>query len=365
MHFLVLNVGYLLGAVAAEWLLERTSIRSVLLFACLDGCGALLALSFLAPPVWLWWRLIGLAFVGSAGGLLMTSLLYAIEPFYRELPAAAVNLAGIMFGLGCLVATSVAALTYYSGSVRIQAALLAIVPAAYFFLYLGNRDLAARKPIPFRNTQPGQNDSLRDLRSVAVALFTLLLFFQFGNEWAIAGWLPLFLIHRLGANPESAIWTLAVYFGALMLGRVFAQALLPRVDHRRLLIGSIVLAMFGYLALSFTNSMAGALSAVTVIGAGFAPIYPLVAEKLDDRFSFKPRVYNGIFAMAITGGMCTPWLLGYVAAGLGMRYAMVLPAIGSMAVLILALLIMLEAYLMGGGAKPNSVEEPLTPAAGE
>jgi len=206
---------------------------------------------------------------------------------------------------------------------------------------------------------------LRDLRSVAVALFTLLLFFQFGNEWAIAGWLPLFLIHRLGANPESAIWTLAVYFGALMLGRVFAQALLPRVDHRRLLIGSIVLAMFGYLALSFTNSMAGALSAVTVIGAGFAPIYPLVAEKLDDRFSFKPRVYNGIFAMAITGGMCTPWLLGYVAAGLGMRYAMVLPAIGSMAVLILALLIMLEAYLMGGGAKPNSVEEPLTPAAGE
>jgi FHS family glucose/mannose:H+ symporter-like MFS transporter len=308
--------------------------------------------------------LIGLGFVGVAGGLLTTSLLYAIEPFYRELPAAAVNLAGMMFVLGCLVATMIVACTYYAGSVRIQAELLAVIPAVYFVVFLLNRDPAARQHVPPRDVLPSPRDTLRDLRSVAGMLFTLLLFFQFGNEWAIAGWLPLFLIHRLGANPASAIWALALYFGALMLGRILAQALLPRINHRRLLIGSIVLAMFGYLALSFTNSMAGALTAVAVIGAGFAPIYPLVAEKLDDRFAFQPRVYNGIFAMAITGGMSAPWLLGYVAAGLGIRYVMMVPALGSTIVLVLALLIMLEAHLMGGD-KRNSVEEPLTPAAGE
>jgi fucose permease len=363
MHFLVLNVGYLLGAVAAEWLLEKTSIRFVSLFACVVGFASLLALAFLAPPVWLWYRLLGLVFVGVAGGLLTTSLLYAIEPFYRELPAPAVNLAGMMFGLGCLAATMIVALTYYAGSVRIQAGLLAVIPAIYFAAFLLNRDPSARQHVSLRNAVPGLRDSLKDLRSVAGVLFTLLLFFQFGNEWAIAGWLPLFLIHRLGVNPESAIWALGLYFGALMLGRIFAQALLPRINHRRLLIGSIVLAMLGYLALSFTNSMAGALTAVAVIGAGFAPIYPLVAEKLDDRFAFHPRAYNGIFAMAITGGMSAPWLLGYVAAWLGMRYVMVVPALGSTVVLVLALLIMLEAYLMGGD-KRNSVE-PLTPAAGE
>ena len=149
-----------------------------------------------------------------------------------------------------------------------------------------------------------------------------------------------------------------------MLGRIIAQALLLRMPHRRLLIGSIVLAMVGYLALSFTNSLAGALTAIAVIGAGFAPIYPLVAEKLYDRFAFQPRVYNGIFALAITGGMTEPWLMGYVAAGLGMRDVMLVPALGSMVVLVLALLIMLEAYLMGGG-KPNSMEKPLTKAAGQ
>lgn len=360
LHFLVLVSGYLVAAAAAESLLERTSIRSVSLLSCAVGFGGLLSLSFLAPPVLIGWRLLGVAFVGAAGGLLMTSLLYAIEPFYKEVPAAAVNLAGIMFGLGCLVATMIVALTYYARSVRIQPGLLAVIPAVYFVVYLLNRDPIARQPIR-SNTSSSTRDTLRDLRSVAGVLFTLLLFFQFGNEWAIAGWLPLFLIHRLGSNPETAIWALGLYFGALMLGRIFAQALLLRVNHRKLLIGSIVLAMIGYLALSFTDSMLGALTAVAVIGAGFAPIYPLVAEKLDNRFAFQPRVYNGVFALAITGGMSAPWLLGYVAAALGMRYVMLVPALGSTIVLILALLIMLEAYLMGS-AKQNSAEEPLTPA---
>jgi MFS family permease len=56
-----------------------------------------------------------------------------------------------------------------------------------------------------------------------------------------------------------------------------------------------------------------------MVGAGFAPIYPLIAERLDDRFSYRPGLYNGGFSMAITGAMCAPWLLGYVAAYLGMR----------------------------------------------
>ncbi len=104
--------------------------------------------------------------------------------------------------------------------------------------------------------------------------------------------------------------------------------------------------MLGYLLLSFTTSLAGAWVAVLVIGAGFAPIYPLIAESLDDRFSFHSGFYNSIFSIAITGAMCAPWLLGYVDSILGIRYVMLLPALGSVAVLVLALLIMLEARLM-------------------
>ena len=48
----------------------------------------------------------------------------------------------------------------------------------------------------------------RPVRISAVSgavLFALLLFFQFGNEWSIAGWLPLFLIRRVGLSPKAAL----------------------------------------------------------------------------------------------------------------------------------------------------------------
>ncbi len=177
-------------------------------------------------------------------------------------------------------------------------------------------------------------------------LFSLLLFFQFGNEWAIAGWLPLFLVHRLGSNPALAIGVLGVYFLTLLLGRMVARKLLPRIGRRRFLTGSVATAMCGMLLLSYTDSLAYATVAVVIIGAGFAPIYPLVAERLDNRFSYHPGFYNGIISVAITGAMSAPWLLGYVDAFLGMRYVMILPAFGSVLVLLLSLLLMFEAHLM-------------------
>jgi fucose permease len=238
--------------------------------------------------------------------------------------------------------------TYFAGSVQIETALLALAPLIFLVVFVSNRFQPARHPVPVREEDNRIREMLRDLRSVAAVLFSLLLFFQFGNEWAIAGWLPLFLVHRLGANPVWAIFALAAYFLALLLGRLAAQNLLRRVNHRKLLLSSVFAAMAGYLLLSLTPSMSGAWVAVAIIGAGFAPIYPLVAETLDDRFSYHPGFYNGLFSVSITGAMFAPWLLGYVDNYLGMRYVMLLPALGSIAVLILALLIMLEAHVMGG-----------------
>ncbi len=352
LHFLALNAGYVCAVVIAQKLLYRVSIRALALVACAVGCLSLLALSFLVPPVAPVWRMLGLAFVGSAGGALATALLYLLSPYFAAAPAAMVNLTGVLFGWGCLVATLIVSVTYFAGSVQIETALLAIIPLIYFFVFSANKLPAARQPVQAWEEENRHRASLRDVRSIGAALFALLLFFQFGNEWAIAGWLPLFLIHRLGTNPVWAIFALAGYFLALMIGRLAVQPVLASVNHKKLLLASVVLAMLGYLLLSFTTSLAGAWVAVLVIGAGFGPIYPLVAESLDDRFSYHPGFYNGIFSVAITGAMCAPWLLGYVDSALGIRYVMLLPAFGSVAVFALALLIMLESKLMTDGKMP-------------
>ncbi len=198
-----------------------------------------------------------------------------------------------------------------------------------------------------RSGQPSPS-SIEDLRLIAAFLFTMLLFFQFGNEWAMAGWVPLFLIHTLGSSPEYAIFALVVYFAALTLARILAQRVAGKVGHRRLLIASILVAMSGYLLLGMAHSLADGYVGIVITALGFGPIYPLALKTLDDRFSYQARFYSRILSIAITGGLMIPWLLGYVDASFGMRPVMLVPAIGSVAVLALALLITLEARLMGG-----------------
>jgi fucose permease len=194
-----------------------------------------------------------------------------------------------------------------------------------------------------------------DFRSPAAILFGLLLFFQFGNEWAIAGWLPLFLVQRLGVNPATAILLLGVYWGALILGRFIMQAILPRVSHGKLLMSSVVAAMFGCVILTLTDNRFGAVVALLLLGGGFASIYPLVVEKIGIRFpNYHPGLFNGLFSLAVTGGLLSAASLGLWAHWLGIGVIMGLPLIGSIAVFVLLLAIWLEARLTGSGDRENA-----------
>jgi MFS transporter, FHS family, glucose/mannose:H+ symporter len=359
LHFLALSAGYVIAAAMAQRLLPRFAIRSIAVASCTLGCLSLAVLSLTVPPVPAIWRIVGVGFVGCARGLLATSLLYVLEPYFARSPAALANRAGALFGCGCLFSTAIIGTTYFAGSVQIETALLALVPLIFLAIFVNNKLPAARQPILVKEEENRAREVLRDLRSVAAVLFSLLLFFQFGNEWAIAGWLPLFLVHRLGANPVWAILALAAYFLALLLGRLAAQPLLRRINHRKLLLTSMFAAMAGYLLLSLTSHMPLAWLAVVLIGAGFAPIYPIVAETLDDRFSYHPGFYHGLFSVAITGAMLAPWVLGYVDNYVGMRYVMLVPAVGSVAVLVLALLIMLEAHVMGSNGSDPAYSRPV------
>jgi fucose permease len=365
LHFLALSIGYVLAATIGQKWVRWMPLRTLALLSCALAVVSLAALGMLGPPVLAIYRIIGCGLIGVSAGGLSTALFFASEPYFADSPAAAANVAGSLLGCGCLLATLFTAATYSIGSIEIygfvigplqlEMICLAAFPALFFLLFLVNRFAPARTPLGERE-EDIHREMLKDLRSIATVLFSLLLFFQFGNEWAIAGWLPLFLIHRFGINPAYAIGILAFYFFALMFGRLVAQALLEWFNHRKLLMGSIILSMVGYIVLSFAETALGALIAVALIGAGYAPIYPLIAERLDDRFSYHPGFWNGTVSIAITGAMCAPWILGYVDQFLGVQYVMLVPALGSVAVCILAVLLMYEAHLMGEKKRTEDID---------
>jgi fucose permease len=343
-YFLSLAIGIVAAARFARPIMMRRSVSFLLVFACGLSCIALLYLAVVSPPFSDWWRVAGFMVLGAGAGLLNLALFHAISPGYQADAAGTVNKGGILYGLGCLTATVIVA-----GAIDLEYS----VPSTLFFMALVPGlfgGVYARKSyaLPLSGTQPSLRQALRDFRSPGAVLFALLLFVQFGNEWSIAGWLPIFLNLRVGLSPSGSLTVLALYWLFLIAGRLIAVAILPRVRHGRLLMGSMLSAIFGCMMLYFTDNPFGASVGACFVGAGFASIYPLVAEAIGRRFPYyHPAFFNGIFSFALVGGLLAPATLGYAASVWGVKVVMWIPLTGTFLVMALLLLIWLEAKVTG------------------
>jgi FHS family glucose/mannose:H+ symporter-like MFS transporter len=341
LYFVALILGVLASVRLARPLMGKLGLAYTLSLACALASGALFDLAFFSPPYAAWWRLPAILILGVAAGLLHTAIFHAISPMYRQDPAATVNMGGILFGLGCFSVALLISQTFYFYTAAAIQIWIALIPAFFAIVYARTR-FPSLKPSP----DPQGRTVLAEIKSPGAVLFSLVLFFQFGNEWAIAGWLPLFLSQRLGMSPADSVLILALYWMALLVGRLVAQWMLPLVRHTRLLVGSVLLAMFACTILLDTNNSFGAVTGVLLLGAAFAPIYPLVVEKIGHRFPYyHPGFYNGIFSFAMVGGLLAPCMLGYFVWLLDVRAVMGLPLVGSVIVFVLLALIWIEARL--------------------
>jgi len=343
-YFLSMSAGVIISTEAAGRLLLKRGPGFLLVTACALASAALVSLALLPPTVSPLARMGGLLAIGFATGLVNTAVFYAISPVYDRDPAATVNVGGISFGAGCLLVTVLVAGTFYAYTVTSILIFIAVIPGlfAVWFAF-------SSFPAPAVLEQPNIRQLFRDLRRPGAVLFALLLFFQFGNEWSIAGWLPLFLIRRLGVSPSASLVMLTIYWLALLVGRLAAVALLPRVRHGRFLLSSAGAALAGCLILLATDNMFGAVVGTLMVGCGFASIYPLIAERIGREFPYyHPGFFNGIFSIALTGGMLAPWTLGHLANTWGIGIVMALPLAGTCMVFVLVLLIWLEAKIRLG-----------------
>ena len=342
-YFLSLALGIVSAAVLARRLMARFRSVFLLVFSCSLSCLALAYLAMVSPPASAWWRVAGMFVLGIGAGLLNTSLFQAISGNYQFDAPGTIIRGGIWYGVGCLAATLLVAGTFYAYTVPVILAAMAAVPAVFAIVYA--RSSCDWRPPP---AQPGLRQALNDFRSPGAILFALVLFFQFGNEWSIAGWLPLFLIRRVGLSPKDALMILALYWLCLLGGRLGAVALLPHVRSGRLLAGSVASALFGCLILFSTATGFGAASGVFFLGAGFVSIYPLVAEAIGRRFPYyHPGFFSGIFSVALLGGLLAPATLGYAAQNWSVGVVIGIPLIGTCMVMLLVPLIWLESKVTG------------------
>jgi len=340
--FLALGLGVIGGGVLSRRIVRTSSLPRLLATGYFSAAAAILLLSVAAPPARAWYQSIALLATGVAAGIMNTAVLEGVSPCYESSPATVTLTGGIFFGAGSVLAAFLMAQSFDEGGATRVLALTAVIPAMAG-IFAGQFRIGGGALAEVSMTQ-----SMSDLRSPLAILFALLLFFQFANEWSIAGWLPILLIDRLGQSPATAVSLLAFYWGALMLGRIGAVRLLRVVSHGRMLALSAFCALFGCTAMLAAGTRAGVIVGLLLTGAGFSAIYPLVAERIANRFSYyHPGYFNGIFTFALTGGILAPFLLGHLAADAGLRMIPLAVMLGSCAVFGLVLLIWLGYKVSG------------------
>jgi FHS family glucose/mannose:H+ symporter-like MFS transporter len=340
--FLVLGLGVIAGGMLAQRMSSTTSLSKLLAAGYFTAALALLMLAVAAPPAQSLYQAFALFVTGMAAGIMNTAVLESVTPCYESNPASITLTGGIFFGAGSVLAALLLSRSFGDTGAMLVLAVTAAVPAmAGIFACMLRIDV---REVP----EVSLTESVKDLRSPLAILFALLLFFQFANEWSIAGWLPVLLIDRLGLSPETAVTLLALYWGALMAGRIVAARVLRVVRHGRMLGVSAFCALFGCTALLAAGSRFGVVVGLLLTGVGFSAIYPLVAERIASRFSYyHPGYFNGIFTFALTGGILAPFALGHMAVETGLKLIPLAVMVGSCAVFGLVLLIWLGHKVSG------------------
>lgn len=317
-----LVVGPLIDAIGNKWILLCSAL---LVAAAMAGFAS--AQSFASAAF------AGLV-LGFGGGGLNTSTNALVSDLYAEKRGAMLNLLGVFFGFGALFMPLVAASITGRFAVAQQLLAAAALALACALLYLA-------LPFPARNGggHVSLMDTLRVARYPGVLLMGVLLFFQSGNEASIGGWTSTY-VGAAGLAPRTATLVLSGYWAALMLGRIFAAPALSRVSKGRMILASGIGSAVGCVVLLAAHSVATLALGTVIIGFSFSAIFPTALGMAGDRYPQSAgSVFGLLFAMALLGGMISPWAVGRVSQSYAVRFGMFVPLIGTVLICLTARLL--------------------------
>jgi len=330
--FLLMNFGMLLGSLLFGPICDRFGFRALLATSSLLVGGAFAMLSMAREYDTL---LRALVVLGLAGGALnggTNALLNDISPDRR---ASALNLLGIFFGSGALFTPFLIGALLERTGLRFILLSLAALTVASFVLFI-----LARFPPPKHRQGVRRGAIGKVLGNPLLYLFALVLFFQSGNEFTMGGWISTHLGERLHFEPRNAAYVLAGYWGAMMAGRWIVSRIAAVIPAHFLVIGSALLAAVAVVGLILTGSPLGATVLVACVGLGFAAVFPTTLAQAGTVFAeFSGTAFSVIFAVALTGGMTAPWLVGRIAQDHGVASGFWITAAGCGAIVLLQVLI--------------------------
>lgn len=316
-YFLISSLASATSSVGGGLLTERVGRRVVLSIAA-----SLLALGLLMIGTVGSWELFLLAAlpVGLGFGSIDGGVNGLILDLYPDSRGRALNLAHICFSLGALGSPLVVGRALEAGiawEVPIIATALAAIVIAVGL---------AVGPLPSgrhgRHVDAGVRAS--GPRGIGFSWVLVGLAVAIGcyvaSEIGVSNWLVRFLD---SATIGLATAALALYWGALSLGRLASAAWSDRFDHARLAAVSATVSGVALVAAVAVPSVPLSILLFGVVGFAFGPIYPLIMAVAGERYPTRSAAVSGALAgCAVVGGVVYPPLMGFMSVTVGLGPAM-------------------------------------------
>ena len=235
-----------------------------------------------------------------------------------------INLTQVFFGIGAFVGPMMAGLMVSSGFSWKQCYfVLGGLMAVMTILFVADR--IPSLPNPDKIEWVGFKNLVTDWKFILICLCVL---FYTGSEVGGWGWMSTFLEENMGFPIEKSSLAVSVFWLALIAGRVLCTSLTLKFSVRFL---TIVLAFSSVAATVLSALVRSELAiwlAITAMGLAYSSLFPLIIAYGSSQY----RKYTGtVFALLMgSGGVgmaLIPFLLGLAGQYIGIRVAMMSPAV--------------------------------------
>ncbi|CAM4470217.1 MFS transporter [Paenibacillus tarimensis] len=306
-------LGFLAGVLAAPYLTRWIGRRNTVLAAMGSLTAAEAAYSLLPP----WGLMLSIAPIAGFGFGLTEAVLGAIIiEFVVERKASAMTRLETFFGLGALAMPSVAALLIGEGiwqmAFPVVTAMAGITTLIWLTMSFGQADdmLAHTTPKITESTAPRARYSLSalPLLTMGVAYFVLYV----GMEMSVSNYLPSIMKERAGMGEAAAASTLSLFWGLMVIGRLFSGRLADWSGYIRYLavstgVGAGLLAL-----LAVTGSTSISLIWIGLSGLVWSGVFAIGLLYINEKLpGMTERTTSLLVAAGGLGGAAMPRITGW------------------------------------------------------
>lgn len=359
-------LGFLVGVLLAPSITARVGKRGAVLIAMGVLTLSEAAYSLLLPWGWM------LAIAPLAGlGFGMTEAVVGamIIDMAKNGKASAMSRLETFFGVGALLIPIAAAYLIQHSIWQVSFPILAAMSGITFVLWLtmsfGELDdelgIVARTP----EVKEGHSNELEGMQTTRGSVFfgypskalpflllsALFFMIYVGMEMSFSNYLPSILIVRSGVGDSSAAAVLSLFWGTMVLGRLFAGLLADRMGYSRYLLIATAGASVVFVLMAVMGQLSWMLAFVALSGLFFSGIFGIALVYANELIpGMTERTTSLLVAFGGLGGAIFPRLTGWI-----MDQYNVQSTLWYISSLVILMLLLLSAMLLLGRKQVHSI----------